>query len=112
LQQAEGVVDFGDRGEKVHGLVDIHGQYVADMFALVTHRESFVVKTPAVADVAGYAYIGQKIHFYFLFALPAAAITAAVASVKGKACGAVAAQSGVHGTGKKFANGIPDADIG
>src|SRR5690606_32069270 len=106
-----GVVDFADGGEELGGGVDVHGQNVADVFAFVGDAQGFVVETPAVAQVAGHAHVGQKVHLDFLFALAAAGTAAAIAGVKGEARRGVAAQAGVHGAGEEFADGVPDADV-
>src|SRR5690554_1581250 len=105
------MTDAANGFKKHGGFVNVHGQHFANVFALVTHAQGFVVEAPAVADVAGNTHIGQEVHFNFLHALPTAAFTTTVSGIEGKACGCVAAQSGIHCAGEEFANTVPYADV-
>ena len=104
---------YGGYGvEEFAGFFYGHIQHLADVFAFVLHFEGFAVVAFAVADFAGYVYVGQEVHFYFDHAVALAGFAAAAFDVEREAADVVAAFAREGYAGEQVADGGEQAGVG
>ena len=99
-------------GEEIHGLIDLHLQDLADVFALPRHRQGFGVEARAMADLTRHFDVWQKAHLDGAHALAFTARATAFAGVEGETRRAIATRFGLQGVGEQFAHRVPKTDVG
>ncbi len=112
LEQAQGMVDGGVRGEEFARGRHVHVQYLGDGLVLVAHGQRLGVEARPTARLARHGHVREEAHLDGLEALAFAGRATSAGDVEGEARRSVAAQARLRSRGEQLADGVPEPDVG
>src|ERR1700733_15599454 len=99
------------RDKELEGILDAHGQNLADILALEENAQRFRVEAPAAADIAKHLHIRQEAHFDSLHALAFARLAAAASGVEREGACGESAYAGFRGLSEQPPDRIPETNV-
>ncbi len=101
----------GDIFKAIHRLIHCHFQNIGNSIAFVFHLQGFPVIAPALANLAGDVYVGQKVHLDLNDTVAGTGVTAPAANVETEPPRLIAAHPGFSSLGEQFADAVKSPGI-